>query len=122
MYHASSPDGIGLRLSASDHRGIAGQMLKKSMFTSFIRVGCRSSNQASGSVSHDLTREVLTADLRWRNPDWYAELHRRARSTTLHAYSKPTVKSSIVYYSIIFLHRDNPAIRPVSHGKRTVAC
>ena len=33
-----------------------------------------------GLFPHDLVREALAADLRWRNPDWYAELHRRARS------------------------------------------
>jgi len=63
-------------------------------------VGCRSSNQASGSVSRFNT-QVLTADLRWRNPDWYAELHRRARiyyTTRLQTHAQ----ESIVYYSITF--------------------
>ncbi len=32
-----------------------------------------------GLFPHDLAREALVADLRWRNPEWYAELHRRAR-------------------------------------------
>ncbi len=33
-----------------------------------------------GLFPHDLAREVLIADLRWRNPDWYAKLHERARA------------------------------------------
>ncbi|HXV44018.1 MAG TPA: ATP-binding protein, partial [Anaerolineae bacterium] len=33
-----------------------------------------------GLFPHDLARETLAADLRWRNPDWYAELHHRART------------------------------------------
>ena len=32
-----------------------------------------------GLFPHDLAREAMVADLRWRNPEWYAELHRRAR-------------------------------------------
>lgn len=32
-----------------------------------------------GLFPHDVAREALTVDLRWRNPGWYAELHRRAR-------------------------------------------
>lgn len=30
-----------------------------------------------GLFPHDIAREVLAADLRWRNPGWYGELHRR---------------------------------------------
>jgi hypothetical protein len=33
-----------------------------------------------GLFPHVMVRQALTADLRWRNPDWYAELHRRART------------------------------------------
>jgi hypothetical protein len=28
-----------------------------------------------GLFPHDLAREALVADLRWRNPDWNMELH-----------------------------------------------
>ena len=35
------------------------------------------------NLSADLAREALAAELRWRNPDWYKELHKRAR----HYYS-----------------------------------
>jgi len=87
-----------------------------------VAAGCRSSNQPSGSVSHDLTREVLTADLRWRNPDWYAELHRRARIYyTTRLQQTHAQEQHRVLFDYIFLHR-NPRSDPVSHGKRTVAC
>jgi hypothetical protein len=33
-----------------------------------------------GLFPHDVAREALVADLRWRNPDWYTELHHRARN------------------------------------------
>src|ERR671932_2665460 len=33
-----------------------------------------------GLFPHDVAREALVADLRWLNPDWYAELLHRARN------------------------------------------
>jgi hypothetical protein len=67
----------------------------------------------SGLFPHDVAREALVADLRWRNPDWYAELHRRARD-----YYAGRLKQTHgqqqqrVLFDYIFLHRDNPTIRP----------
>ncbi|MDN5859422.1 MAG: hypothetical protein L0H84_12440, partial [Pseudonocardia sp.] len=40
---------------------------------SFVEEGPR------GLFPHDLARDVLDADLRWRDPDGYADLHRRVR-------------------------------------------
>ncbi len=66
-----------------------------------------------GLFPHDLAREVLIADLRWRNPDWYAELHRRARSYyTTRLQQTHGQEQHRVLFDYIFLHRDNPAIRP----------
>lgn len=66
-----------------------------------------------GLFPHDLAREVLIADLRWRNPDFYTQLHHQARSY----YSKRLgqtqgIEKHRVLFDYIFLHRDNPAIRP----------
>ncbi len=66
-----------------------------------------------GLFPHDLARETLTADLRWRNPDWYAELHRRARlyySSRLQQVAEQEQQTVLIDY--IFLHRDNPVVRP----------
>ena len=67
---------------------------------------------ADGLFPHDLTREALVADLRWRNPDWYIELHRRARSyyaTRLqHAQSHDQQR---LLFDYTYLHRDNPVMR-----------
>jgi hypothetical protein len=66
----------------------------------------------SGLFPHDLAREVLVADLRWRNPDWYAELHRRA-----HAYYTTRKENTYgeeqrhILFEMMFLHRNNPAVR-----------
>jgi hypothetical protein len=68
---------------------------------------------ARGLAPHSLARETLVADLRWRNPDRYADLHQRARS-----YYKARVQQSQglvqqeMLIDYIFLHRDNAVVRP----------
>ncbi len=66
-----------------------------------------------GLFPHDLARESLVADLRWRNPEWYAELHRRARvfyTHRLQATQGPERSSDL--FDFVYLHRDNPVVRP----------
>ncbi len=66
-----------------------------------------------GLFPHDLAREALVADLRWRNPTWYNELHQRARN-----YYATRLQETIgqeqqrVLFDYIFLHRDNSMVRP----------
>lgn len=67
----------------------------------------------SGLFPHDLTREALAADLRWRNPDWYAELHKRARTSyRAHLQQTSGQEQQRLLFDYIFLHRDNLLIRP----------
>lgn len=67
----------------------------------------------SGLFPHDLAREALAADLRWRNPDWYAELHHRARRYYAHRFQQlGGQEQQAILAEYIFLHRDNPAVRP----------
>ena len=66
-----------------------------------------------GLFPHDLARELLVADLRWRNPEWYAELHRRARvfyTQRLQATQGP--EQQLALFDFVYLHRDNPVVRP----------
>jgi energy-coupling factor transporter ATP-binding protein EcfA2 len=67
----------------------------------------------SGLFPHDLAREVLIADLRWRNPDFYTQLHHKARNyySTRLGQTQGQEKHRVLF-DYIFLHRDNPAIRP----------
>ena len=66
-----------------------------------------------GLFPHDLAREALVADLRWRNPTWYAELHRRARVYFGAALQKNAAQEQQrVLFNYMFLHRDNPMVRP----------
>jgi hypothetical protein len=66
-----------------------------------------------GIFPHDLAREALVADLRWRNPDWYAELHRRARNYYIQRVQQTHgTEQQSALIDLIFLHRDNVAVRP----------
>lgn len=62
-----------------------------------------------GLYPHDLAREVLVADLRWRNRERYIDLHRRARN-----YYTERLRDAgqQLLFDYIFLHRDNPVVRP----------
>ncbi|MBC8136585.1 MAG: ATP-binding protein [Fibrella sp.] len=67
----------------------------------------------SGLFPHDIAREVLLADLRWRNPDWYVELHSRARlyyTRQLQQTSNAEHQKHLLY-DCIFLHRDSEIVR-----------
>jgi hypothetical protein len=69
-------------------------------------------SSAEGIFPHDLARETLVADLRWRNPDWYVELHRRARKyyTDRLNQTKGLTQQRLML-DTVFLHRDNAIIR-----------
>ena len=65
-----------------------------------------------GIYPHDLAREALAAELRWRNPDCYAEFRRRARDyyrdrlTHVSGHDQQRV-----LFDYIYLDVDNPAVR-----------
>ncbi len=66
-----------------------------------------------GLFPHDLAREALVADLRWRNRDWYVELHNRLRAYYGAALEKTAgLDQQRVLFDYIFLHRDNPLVKP----------
>ena len=71
-------------------------------------------SERRGIFPHDLAREALTVDLRWRNPDRYAELHSRARQYYMQQFvQKDSQAQHDVLHEYIYLHRDNPIVRPV---------
>jgi hypothetical protein len=66
-----------------------------------------------GLFPHDLAREALATDVRWRNPDWFAELHGRARGYYMARVRQNSGQEQRrVLADYIFLHRDNPSVRP----------
>jgi len=73
-----------------------------------------------GLFPHDLVRDALGVDLRWRNPEWYAELHRRARHYYASRLSQTRgVEQQRVLFDYVYLHRDNPLMRPYLEWQET---
>lgn len=69
-------------------------------------------SSAEGIFPHDLARETLATDLRWRNPDWYVELHHRARKYyTDHLSQMSGLAQQRLMLDTVFLHRENAVIR-----------
>lgn len=67
-----------------------------------------------GLFPHDLAREALAADLRWRNPDWYIQLHHRARNYYAGRLSRSSShEQQRLLFDYVFLHRDNPVMRAI---------
>ncbi len=73
-----------------------------------------------GIYPHDLAREALAADVRWRNPDWYAKLHDRARNYYMRRVQQANSQEQRrVLSDYIYLHRDNPAVRSYFEWQET---
>jgi hypothetical protein len=70
-------------------------------------------SERRGLFPHDLAREAVAADVRWRNPIWYGELHQRARDFYMRQLRQtPGPDQYRILSDYIFLHRDNPVVRP----------
>ena len=75
-----------------------------------------------GLLRHSLVREAIASDLRWRNRERFAELHRRAREYYGQPLQETTgLEQQIVLYDYINLHRDNPVVKPASESKTASA-
>lgn len=65
-----------------------------------------------GLYPHDLAREALAVDLRWRDPLWQVELHNRARTFYIQRFHESSEQQQRhILSDYIFLHRDNPVIQ-----------
>jgi len=72
-----------------------------------------------GLFPHDLAREALDADLRWRNPDGYTELHRRARGYyTQKLQETRGLEQQRILADDVYLHRHNPLVKPFLEWKQ----
>jgi hypothetical protein len=66
-----------------------------------------------GLYPHDLARDAICADLRWRNPDWNRELYNRIRlyyTGKLDQVSGDEMR--LLLFMLNFLHRQHPMVRP----------
>jgi hypothetical protein len=65
-----------------------------------------------GLYPHDLAREVLDAELRWRDPDRYADLHHRIRDYVVSRLPAEDTDRLRLWRDMMFMHRRNPAMAP----------
>jgi hypothetical protein len=81
---------------------------------SFVEVG------RAGLLPHDAAREALLANLRWRDPEWHLQLHKRARTYYGARVQQTTgFEQQQVLFDYVFLHRDNPLMRPYIDWQET---
>lgn len=105
------------------NEGLLGQMLQSDdphPLFDWLRGLSFMEAERGGLFPHDLTREALTAELRWRNPDWQKELHSRARAYYMAHFREGDVRAQRqVLSEYIYLHRENPVIRPYFEWQTT---
>jgi hypothetical protein len=66
-----------------------------------------------GLFPHDLVREVLEADLRWRNLTRFRELHFQVRQYIIRQIQERSGPAQqVAVFALLFLHRNNPFMRP----------
>lgn len=66
-----------------------------------------------GLMPHDLAREAIAHELRWRNPERYSHLHHRTRSYYSGHLDRATgLTLQLILFDYIYLHRDSPVVRP----------
>ncbi|GIX49303.1 MAG: hypothetical protein KatS3mg131_3514 [Candidatus Tectimicrobiota bacterium] len=74
---------------------------------SFIETG------PEGIFPHDLVRDVLEADLRWRNPEAYRDLFRRVRRHhTRRFYHSSGPARQQAFSDLLYLQRHQPLMKP----------
>ena len=66
-----------------------------------------------GIFPHDLVREVLDADLRWRNPQAYWHMHRQVRAYIVRRSREAArFERQRAYFELLYLHRNHPVMKP----------
>ena len=73
-----------------------------------------------GLFPHDLAREVLEADLRWRDPARFHALHREVRAPIVRQlHESRGLAQQRAFFDLLYLHRHSPVMRP-SHDWGTL--
>lgn len=66
-----------------------------------------------GLFPHDLVRDVLETDLRWRNPDAYREMHRTIRAYLGERYrNSHGMAQHCAFADLLYMHRHQPLMSP----------
>lgn len=70
-------------------------------------------NNKLGLFPHDLARESLIADLKWRNPDWFVELYGKAADYYIHKLENASGEEQRKHlFMLTYLQRNHPMVRP----------
>ena len=70
-------------------------------------------HDGEGLFPHDLVRDVVEADLRWRNPEHYEEVHRLVHRHVVRRIRQTHGREQMQeLHSLMFLHRNNPVWQP----------
>jgi len=67
----------------------------------------------SGIFPHEIAREALSRDVKWRNPDWYSSLHEKISNyyiKKLMVGSGASQRNAL--FALIYLNRLNPMVKP----------
>jgi hypothetical protein len=73
----------------------------------------------TGVFPHDLTRDVIEADLKWRSPERYRQLHDDVRRGIVRQLQRGTIaERQSAFSDLLFLHRDNPIMQPLYQWDR----
>jgi hypothetical protein len=79
---------------------------------SFIEQG------TEGIYPHDLARDVIDADLHWRDPDGYWRVHNQVRRPIIERIQHSgNLQQQQAFFDLLFLHRNNPFMKPVYDWK-----
>lgn len=66
-----------------------------------------------GLYPHDLARDVLDADLRWRNPDAYHQMHTRVQQRIVRRIRETSGREQqLAFFDLLYMHRNSPIMRP----------
>jgi hypothetical protein len=66
-----------------------------------------------GLFPHDLVRDVLDSDLRWRNPEEYRRLHHRVRGAIVRQLQEAQgMAQQRAFFDLLYLHRTSPFMKP----------
>lgn len=73
-----------------------------------------------GLYPHDLARESLVTDLKWRNPDWFVHLYNKAWNYYLNKLETASGEEQRRFlFKLTYLQRNHPAVRPFYNWEET---
>jgi ABC-type cobalamin/Fe3+-siderophores transport system ATPase subunit len=71
-----------------------------------------------GLFPHDLARDVLDADFRWRDPEGYRERHRQVRDGIVRrVQTAQGIDQQRAFFDLLYLDRHNPLMKPFHQWK-----